>query len=60
MSHGLAERAAASSAQPGRSRSVVVGLPHTIAVDVKTTPDGRLLLATHGRGLWAIPVSALD
>jgi hypothetical protein len=38
---------------------VGAGLPHTIAADLSTTPDGRLLLATHGRGLWAIPLSAL-
>jgi hypothetical protein len=24
-----------------------------------TTPDGRLLIGTHGRGIWDIPVSAL-
>jgi photosystem II stability/assembly factor-like uncharacterized protein len=35
------------------------GLPHTIVADLNTTPDGRLLAATHGRGLWAIPTSAL-
>jgi hypothetical protein len=33
--------------------------PHTTAVELNTTPDGRLLLATHGRGLWAIPFAAL-
>jgi hypothetical protein len=40
-------------------KRVGVGLPHTIVADLNTTPDGRLLAATHGRGLWAIPTSAL-
>jgi photosystem II stability/assembly factor-like uncharacterized protein len=40
-------------------KRVGVGLPHTIASDLNVTPDGRLLVATHGRGLWAIPLSAL-
>jgi hypothetical protein len=43
----------------GSWKRVGVGLPHTIAADLNTTPDGRLLIATHGRGLWAIPLSAL-
>jgi photosystem II stability/assembly factor-like uncharacterized protein len=43
----------------GTWKRVGVGLPHTIAADLNTTPDGRLLIATHGRGLWAIPLSAL-
>jgi hypothetical protein len=49
----------ASGLTGGTWRKVGVGLPHTIVVDLNTTPDGRLLAATHGRGLWAIPLSAL-
>ena len=49
----------ASSLAGGTWKRVGVGLPHTIEVDLNTTPDGRLLLATHGRGLRAIPLSAL-
>jgi photosystem II stability/assembly factor-like uncharacterized protein len=49
----------ASGLSGGTWKRVGVGLPHTIADDLNTTPDGRLLLATHGRGLWAIPLSAL-
>jgi len=36
------------------------GLPNVITVDLSVTPDGRLLAATHGRGLWAIPLSGLS
>jgi hypothetical protein len=49
----------ASGPSGGTWKRVGVGLPHTIAADLNTTPDGRLLLATHGRGLWAIATSAL-
>jgi photosystem II stability/assembly factor-like uncharacterized protein len=49
----------ASGLSGGTWKRVGVGLPHTIAADLNTTPDGRLLVATHGRGLWAIPNSAL-
>ena len=35
------------------------GLPNVITTDLSLTPDGRLLAATHGRGLWAIPLPAL-
>jgi photosystem II stability/assembly factor-like uncharacterized protein len=49
----------ASGLAGGTWKRVGVGLPHTIAVDLSNTPDGRLLVATHGRGLWAIPLGAL-
>jgi photosystem II stability/assembly factor-like uncharacterized protein len=49
----------ASGLSGGTWQRVGVGLPHTIAADLNVTPDGRLLLGTHGRGLWAIPLSAL-
>ena len=49
----------ASGLTGGTWKRVGVGLPHTIVADLNTTPDGRLLAATHGRGLWAIPLTAL-
>jgi hypothetical protein len=49
----------ASGLSGGTWKRVGLGLPHTIAADLNVTPDGRLLVATHGRGLWAIPLSAL-
>jgi hypothetical protein len=49
----------ASGLSGGTWKRVGVGLPHTIAADLNTTPDGRVLVATHGRGLWTIPTSAL-
>jgi photosystem II stability/assembly factor-like uncharacterized protein len=49
----------ASGLAGGTWKRVGVGLPHTIAADLNVTPDGRVLLATHGRGLWTIPLSAL-
>ena len=36
------------------------GLPNVITTDLSVTPDGRLLAATHGRGLWAIPLDGLS
>jgi hypothetical protein len=49
----------ASGLSGGAWKRVGTGLPHTIAADLNLTPDGRVLLATHGRGLWTIPLSAL-
>jgi hypothetical protein len=49
----------ASGLAGGTWKRVGVGLPHTIVADLNNTPDGRLLAATHGRGLWAIPLTAL-
>jgi hypothetical protein len=49
----------ASGLAGGTWKKVGAGLPHTIVVDLNTTPDRRLLAATHGRGLWAIPLKAL-
>jgi hypothetical protein len=49
----------ASGRDGGAWLKVGAGLPHTIVDDLNTTPDGRLLVATHGRGLWAIPTAAL-
>lgn len=37
----------------------VGGLPNVITTDVSATPDGRVLAATRGRGLWVIPKDAL-
>ena len=36
------------------------GLPNVITTDLSVTPDGRLLAATHGRGLWAISLDGLS
>ncbi len=36
------------------------GLPNVITTDLSVTPDGRLLAATHGRGLWVIPLDGLS
>jgi len=49
----------ASGLTGGTWKKVGVGLPHTIVVSLNTTPDNRLLAVTHGRGLWAIPRTAL-
>jgi photosystem II stability/assembly factor-like uncharacterized protein len=49
----------ASGLTGGTWKKVGVGLPHTIVGGLNTTPDGRLLAVTHGRGLWAIALSAL-
>jgi hypothetical protein len=49
----------ASGLAGGTWKKVGVGLPHTIVADLNTTPDGRLLAVTHGRGMWAIPLRAL-
>jgi hypothetical protein len=49
----------ASSLAGATWKKVGTGLPHTIVADLNTTPDGRLLAVTHGRGLWAIPLTAL-
>jgi hypothetical protein len=49
----------ASGLTGGTWKRVGVGLPHTIVSDLNTTPDGRLLAATHGRGLWAIALAGL-
>ena len=49
----------ASGLSGGTWLRVGTGLPHTIAADLNVTPDGRLLIATHGRGLWTIPLAAL-
>jgi hypothetical protein len=43
----------------GSWKRVGAGLPHTIVADLDTTPDGRLLAATHGRGLWTTPLASL-
>ena len=49
----------ASGLAGGTWKRVGVGLPHTIVTDLNTTSDGRLLAATHGRGLWGIALAAL-
>ncbi len=36
------------------------GMPNVITSDLSLTPDGRLLAATHGRGLWVIPLDGLS
>jgi photosystem II stability/assembly factor-like uncharacterized protein len=41
-------------------KRVGTGLPNTITDDLALTPDkSAIIAATHGRGLWQIPVSAL-
>ena len=32
------------------------GLPLTVVMDLEVAPDGNLYAATHGRGIWSIPV----
>jgi hypothetical protein len=49
----------ASGLGGGTWLKVGTGLPHTIVADLNTTPSGTLLAATHGRGLWQIPLAAL-
>jgi len=39
---------------------VGTGMPNVITADLSVTPDGRLLAATHGRGLWIIPLDGLS
>ena len=41
-------------------RAVGNGLPNVIVGDLSLTPNGDILAATHGRGLWKIPASALS
>jgi hypothetical protein len=43
-----------SQAGPGSWSRYGSGLPGAAAVDLSTMPDGSILLATHGRGLWKI------
>jgi photosystem II stability/assembly factor-like uncharacterized protein len=44
----------------GTWKRVGTGLPNVITVDLSVTPDGRILAATHGRGLWIISPDALS
>ena len=32
------------------------GLPLTVVMDLESAPDGNLYAATHGRGIWSIPL----
>jgi sugar lactone lactonase YvrE len=34
------------------------GFPATVAMDLQIGPDGNLYAATHGRGIWRVPVPA--
>lgn len=43
----------------GTWKRVGNGLPNVITVDLSVTSDGRILAATHGRGLWVIGRDAL-
>lgn len=43
----------------GTWKRVGNGLPNVITVDLSVTSDGRILAATHGRGLWVISRDAL-
>ncbi|HEX9069405.1 MAG TPA: hypothetical protein VF807_11610 [Ktedonobacterales bacterium] len=36
-----------------------MGLPNVVVNDLRVVPGGILLAATHGRGLWTIPTSAV-
>lgn len=49
----------AAGTHGGTWQRVGTGLPSVITDDLSLTPDGQILAATHGRGLWTIPVSAL-
>ena len=49
-----------SSRSGGTWARVGNGLPNVITADLSVTPDGRLLAATHGRGLWAISLDGLS
>jgi hypothetical protein len=44
-----------SAAAPGHWLRFGHGLPNAVALDLTTTPDGAIVAATHGRGLWEIP-----
>jgi photosystem II stability/assembly factor-like uncharacterized protein len=44
----------------GAWKRVGSGLPNVITTDLSLTPDGRILAATHGRGLWVIGKDALS
>ena len=47
-------------AQAGTWKRVGTGLPNTIVDDLSITPNGDILAATHGRGLWLIAPGALS
>ena len=49
-----------SSRSGGTWARVGNGLPNVVTADLSVTPDGRLLAATHGRGMWAIPLAGLS
>ena len=44
--------------RPGRHRCPVLGrdLPPTTVIDVEAAGDGHVYVATHGRGIWSIPL----
>ena len=44
----------------GTWKRVGTGLPNVITTDLNVTPDGKILAATHGRGLWVISRDALS
>jgi hypothetical protein len=44
----------------GTWKRVGTGMPNVITTDLNVTPDGRILAATHGRGLWIITPDALS
>ena len=48
-----------ASTTGGTWNRVGTGLPNVIVTDLSVTPDGRILAATHGRGLWIIGAGAL-
>jgi ligand-binding sensor domain-containing protein len=43
---------------PGKTDWAVLGrnLPSTAVLQLKLGPDHKLYVATHGRGLWSLPV----
>ena len=45
----------ASASTPTSWSRYGTGLPHAAVVDLSPRPDGSILAATHGRGLWTIP-----
>jgi hypothetical protein len=50
----------ASAAKPGTWKVVGSGLPNVVVNDLSVSPKGTTVIAaTHGRGIWTIPVSGL-
>ncbi|MCW3046865.1 MAG: hypothetical protein JWO74_1149, partial [Solirubrobacterales bacterium] len=49
-----------SAATPGTWKTVGGGLPNAVVNDLSVSPKGTTLIAaTHGRGIWTIPVGGI-